>query len=222
MGEYNKSEYRIHMEVLMRFNNCEGFIYEVQPGDTLYGIGRRYGLPIGWIINANRDIDIYNLYVGLQICIPKSNPNMNNVPIVPNRPWPGSIGGPGPVIINPVPPMPEPGPGPVRPPMQGQRQEPGPGPVRPPMPRNPFMQFLDEEDEDNGGQLDVTDANQQPQDEVPYIVVSYVVKKDDRLEDILNRFGINASDILKYNETLDIYLKPGTVIRVPNRNAMDQ
>ncbi len=206
MGEYNKSEYRIHMEVLMRFNNCEGFIYEVQPGDTLYGIGRRYGLPIGWIINANRDIDIYNLYVGLQICIPKSNPNMNNVPIVPNRPWPGSIGGPGPVIINPVPPMPEP----------------GPGPVRPPMPRNPFMQFLDEEDEDNGGQLDVTDANQQPQDEVPYIVVSYVVKKDDRLEDILNRFGINASDILKYNETLDIYLKPGTVIRVPNRNAMDQ
>ena len=190
----------------MRFNNCEGFIYEVQPGDTLYGIGRRYGLPIGWIINANRDIDIYNLYVGLQICIPKSNPNMNNVPIVPNRPWPGSIGGPGP----------------VRPPMQGPRPEPGPGPVRPPMPRNPFMQFLDEEDEDNGGQLDVTDANQQPQDEVPYIVVSYVVKKDDRLEDILNRFGINASDILKYNETLDIYLKPGTVIRVPNRNAMDQ
>lgn len=84
---------------------CNGIVHTIKRGDTLYQLSRYYNVTINEIMRANANVNVYNLQVGEQICIPVRNP------------------------------MPMPGPGPVRPPMPGQGRPPmsGPGPVRPPM-----------------------------------------------------------------------------------------
>ncbi len=49
---------------------CNGIIYIIKPGDTLYKIGQRYGIPTAKILRANPYINIYNLRIGDKICIP--------------------------------------------------------------------------------------------------------------------------------------------------------
>lgn len=53
---------------------CRGMIHQVKRGDTLYAMSRRYGVPVGEIISANPFINIYNLRIGQEICIPIRNP----------------------------------------------------------------------------------------------------------------------------------------------------
>lgn len=54
----------------MDYRSCNGVIYTIKPGDTLYKISARYGVPIALILRANQYIDIYNLRIGDRICIP--------------------------------------------------------------------------------------------------------------------------------------------------------
>ncbi len=49
---------------------CNGIIYIIKPGDTLYKIGQRYGIPTAKILRANPYTNIYNLRIGDKICIP--------------------------------------------------------------------------------------------------------------------------------------------------------
>ncbi|MCI9681851.1 MAG: LysM peptidoglycan-binding domain-containing protein, partial [Lachnospiraceae bacterium] len=42
----------------------------VQKGDTLYLLSRRYHIPLWMVLNANPYVNIYNLQVGDEICIP--------------------------------------------------------------------------------------------------------------------------------------------------------
>lgn len=213
----------------MRFDDCDGFLYVVQENDTLYGISRRFEIPLAWLINANEDDDIYNLYVGKRICIPNRDPMVDIIPIVPIRPWPGNFGGPGPVVppYKPMPPFDNYGPyNDPRDPRYGDN--------------NPFGQIGEEEDgeehetvvyddmyddgdmetTDNGdGQTGQRTGGSQP---VPYVIITYVVKQDDNLQNVLERFGISLDQVLRHNDTVQIYLKPGTVLRVPNTNAMDE
>ncbi|NPV90494.1 MAG: polysaccharide deacetylase family protein [Firmicutes bacterium] len=51
-----------------------GTRYAIQPGDTLYGIGRRFGTTVGAIIQSNPGIDPMNLQVGQQITVPVRMP----------------------------------------------------------------------------------------------------------------------------------------------------
>lgn len=71
---------------------CNGIVHTIKRGDTLYQLSRYYNVTINEIMRANANVNVYNLQVGEQICIPVRNP------------------------------MPVPGPGPVRPPMSGQGQ----------------------------------------------------------------------------------------------------
>ena len=52
------------------FQECNGIIYTIKKGDTLYSISKRYRVPLARILRANPYIDIYNLQIGEQICIP--------------------------------------------------------------------------------------------------------------------------------------------------------
>ncbi|MDO5519812.1 MAG: LysM peptidoglycan-binding domain-containing protein, partial [bacterium] len=81
----------------MSIDNCNGFVYVVQENDSLYGISRRFNISLSWLINANIDNDIYNLFLGKRICIPNRDPYIDIIPIIPIRPWPGNVNGPGPV-----------------------------------------------------------------------------------------------------------------------------
>ncbi len=193
----------------MRYSDCNGDIYVVQPGDTLYSISRRYNIPLAFLLRANPDVDIYRLYVGMEICIPNINPYIDIIPI---RPFPVVI--PPPRPPRPVPPpMPPRPPRPPRPPMEPGPVRPPrppmePGPVRPPRPMpQPRMdrQSLSEDKVDNS-----------------YVVINYVVKQNESMQDVLDRFGLKLSDVARFNRLDEIVLKPGTILKIPNTNAMDQ
>lgn len=44
--------------------------YIIQPGDTLYKISQMYGVTVQEIVNANPNVNPYNLYVGQIIQVP--------------------------------------------------------------------------------------------------------------------------------------------------------
>ncbi len=55
-------------------------IYNIKQGDTLYNISRANNVPLALILRANPYVDIYNLQVGDELCIPVINPaTWNNV-----------------------------------------------------------------------------------------------------------------------------------------------
>lgn len=49
---------------------CPGFLHIVQKGDTLYLLSRRYRVPLWAILFANPYVNVYNLQIGDEICIP--------------------------------------------------------------------------------------------------------------------------------------------------------
>ena len=59
------------------------------------------------------------------------------------------------------------------------------------------------------------------QTKVPYVLITYVVKKDETIGSLLDRFNIKYEDLLRYNNISNIYLLDGKTIKVPNNNPMD-
>ncbi len=57
------------MEFMME---CRGIIHVVREGDTLYLLSRKYHVPLLQIMYANPFVDIYNLQIGDELCIPVS------------------------------------------------------------------------------------------------------------------------------------------------------
>jgi spore coat assembly protein SafA len=52
---------------------CTGFLYTVQPGDTMFEIARRFGVSLSDLIAANPQIpDPNRIFPGQRICIPGS------------------------------------------------------------------------------------------------------------------------------------------------------
>ena len=54
---------------------CDGIVHTIRRGDTLYSISRQHNVSINDIMNANRNINIYNLRIGEQICVPSRRSN---------------------------------------------------------------------------------------------------------------------------------------------------
>lgn len=54
----------------MNFGEYTCMNYAIRQGDTLYGISRDYNVPLPLILRLNPFMDIYNLQVGDEICIP--------------------------------------------------------------------------------------------------------------------------------------------------------
>ena len=54
----------------MNYDICDGMTYTIKQGDTLYGISRKYDVPLAMILHANPYADVYRLNVGDTICIP--------------------------------------------------------------------------------------------------------------------------------------------------------
>ncbi len=54
----------------MNYSRCNGMVYTVKAGDTLYSIGQEYGVPVWVLLRANENIDIYNLMIGTKLCVP--------------------------------------------------------------------------------------------------------------------------------------------------------
>ena len=113
------------------FDTCNGIIYTIKKGDTLYSISGRFKVPLARILRANPYIDIYNLQIGEQICIPKCQ------------------------TCN------------------------------------------------------------------PFYLMSYIIKDEETLLDILNRFGIELEDLLKYNNLNGILMQAGSKLQIPVKREQD-
>lgn len=50
---------------------CRGTLHTVTAGDTLYMIAKKYRVNLGAIMDANPDVDPYNLRIGMKICVPR-------------------------------------------------------------------------------------------------------------------------------------------------------
>lgn len=53
---------------------CNGMIHVIKKGDNLYQLSRKYRIPLALILRANPYVDVYNLQVGQEICIPVARP----------------------------------------------------------------------------------------------------------------------------------------------------
>lgn len=88
---------------------CNGLLHVVRQGDTLYQLSRMYRIPLAMILRANPYVDVYNLQVGQEICIPvgEGRPNIPEMPGRPNMPEMGRPGMPTPPNMPEAPVMPE-------------------------------------------------------------------------------------------------------------------
>ena len=55
---------------------CRGILHIVKKGDTLYKISKMHGVPLSRIMYANPYVDVYNLQVGDEICVPVMTPRV--------------------------------------------------------------------------------------------------------------------------------------------------
>ncbi len=49
---------------------CNGMVHVIREGETLYQLSRRYRIPVALLLRANPYVDVYNLQIGQEICIP--------------------------------------------------------------------------------------------------------------------------------------------------------
>ena len=57
--------------------NCTGIIHVGKEGDTLYKIGKMHGVSVSALMYANPYVNIYNLQVGDELCVPVYNMSWN-------------------------------------------------------------------------------------------------------------------------------------------------
>lgn len=69
--------------------NCTGIIHVVKEGDTLYKIGKMHGVSVSALMYANPYVNIYNLQVGDELCVPVYNMSWNGG----KEPWTGANAG---------------------------------------------------------------------------------------------------------------------------------
>lgn len=53
---------------------CRGLIHVIKQGDTLYKLGKQYHVSVSSIMYANPYVNIYNLQIGDELCIPVAAP----------------------------------------------------------------------------------------------------------------------------------------------------
>ena len=62
--------------------SCKGTVYVIKEGDTLYKIARKYHLRVFDLMIANPFVNVYNLQIGEELCIPAITQNDENMPYV--------------------------------------------------------------------------------------------------------------------------------------------
>ncbi len=61
---------------------CLGFLHVVEKGDTLYSLGKKYGVSVSALLFANPYINVYNLQIGEELCIPQIRPVILPIPFL--------------------------------------------------------------------------------------------------------------------------------------------
>ena len=61
---------------------CRGHVHVVEKGDTLYKIAKKYDVHLFDIMRLNPYVNVYNLQIGDEICVPVMSPAEQSVYIV--------------------------------------------------------------------------------------------------------------------------------------------
>lgn len=62
------------------FRRCRGVYHVIEKGDTLYSLGKRYHVSVSDLMRANPYVNVYNLRIGEELCIPvRPQPRMENM-----------------------------------------------------------------------------------------------------------------------------------------------
>lgn len=56
------------------YRRCRGVFHVIEQGDTLYNLGQRYRVSVSDIMRANPYVNVYNLRIGEELCIPVTAP----------------------------------------------------------------------------------------------------------------------------------------------------
>lgn len=59
--------------------DCRGIIHVIKAGDTLYTLSQKYHVSVTQLMYANPFVNIYNLQIGEELCIPVSFRRMDKV-----------------------------------------------------------------------------------------------------------------------------------------------
>lgn len=83
--DYNMGEKKERRENAYICGNYTCMVHVIRPGDTLYRLSREYGVKVSALMMANPFVDIYNLRIGDELCIPRlrrmqeKNGNVNDM-----------------------------------------------------------------------------------------------------------------------------------------------
>lgn len=80
-GRYSGNR-NLYCDLCMR--RCRGIYHVIESGDTLYSLGKRYHVSVSDLMRANPYVNVYNLRIGEELCIPVRN----NRPPVSQAPQP--------------------------------------------------------------------------------------------------------------------------------------
>lgn len=77
----------------MNYNNDSCMIHKVKSGDTMYILSRMYNVRIDDLLSANPMVNIYNMQIGDEVCIPvRPKPIPISIPRDMNIPMDNDIG----------------------------------------------------------------------------------------------------------------------------------
>ena len=187
---------------MRNFDFCRGTVHVIRRGDSLYTISKRYNVPLALIMRANPYVDVYNLQVGDEICVPTTNMggignigtgNRPSAPVRPNMPEQPTR----PMTPN----MPEQQTRPMMPSMPEQETR----PMTPNMPEQPTRPMT---------------PNMQGNTSMN--LITYIVKDAESLKDILDKFDIDLEDFIEQNNMSTVLLKPGMTINIPDRRLREE
>ncbi|WP_455718009.1 LysM peptidoglycan-binding domain-containing protein [Anaerosporobacter sp.] len=173
---------------MRNFDSCRGIVHVIRRGDSLYSISRRYNVPLALIMRANPYVDVYNLQIGDEICVPTNN--MGGI---------GNIGT-GNRPSGTVPPN-MPG-QPTRPSQPSMPEQPT-RPSQPSMPRQPTRPS-------------------QPNIQGNINLFTNIIKDEETLKDILDKFDIDLEEFIESNNMSTILLQPGMTVNIPDRRQREE
>lgn len=61
---------------------CRGYVHVIEAGDTLYKLAKRYDVRLFDIMRLNPYVNVYNLQIGDEICIPTMPPSPEKTYVV--------------------------------------------------------------------------------------------------------------------------------------------
>lgn len=212
------------MGEIMNKRYCNGMVHVIKQGETLYQLSRKYRVPLALILRANPYVDVYNLQVGQEICIPMVRHHNGMICM----PMPGMNTGNMRMQNNEQ--MQNNGQ------MQGRMEGAAGQGIQEEMEEemeNSMVQMESETASENGGSREMhseqasgcqtCDAEKleknedRKRDKDDDDVEIYITTGDRSLGDILNEYGVNWEDFIKNNDLRQIALGEDVILYLPKK-----